>query len=381
MPCVHCLIITFLSTRVPRVICARARCRYVMWEGGPSAPHRTKRRHTHGRVDPSISCPVRSIHMRTINLFQALVILAIAASVATAIDPFPHTHEDVIGWKSLVQAEREEPGPGSYAESIAEGYPDIHNGTFRQPLDHGDPRSNVTFEQRYWYSLRHYKPHSNTPVPLIVLEGGETDAGVRLPFLDHGIVDILAAATGGIGIVLEHRYYGKSYPPRSEFPRDGTTWGVDELQWLTNWQAEQDSVQFVRNIQLDGVREEINSRHAPVITYGGSYAGARSAHLRILYPRDFWGGIASSGVTAALEDFPEYMDGVARGNDVHAVQALEAAIAGIDAIIAPEPWKGSRQTKVDARKQRALFEFAGVDGLSDAADFANLLMEPLGGVS
>lgn len=32
----------------------------------------------------------------------------------------------------------------------------------------------------------------------------------RLPFLDTGIVDILAKATGGLGVVLEHRYYGTS---------------------------------------------------------------------------------------------------------------------------------------------------------------------------
>ena len=32
----------------------------------------------------------------------------------------------------------------------------------------------------------------------------------RLPFLDTGIVEILAKATGGLGIVLEHRYYGTS---------------------------------------------------------------------------------------------------------------------------------------------------------------------------
>ena len=30
----------------------------------------------------------------------------------------------------------------------------------------------------------------------------------RLPFLDTGIVEILARATNGVGIVLEHRYYG-----------------------------------------------------------------------------------------------------------------------------------------------------------------------------
>jgi len=31
----------------------------------------------------------------------------------------------------------------------------------------------------------------------------------RLPFLDTGIVDILTNATGGLGVVLEHRYYGE----------------------------------------------------------------------------------------------------------------------------------------------------------------------------
>jgi len=30
----------------------------------------------------------------------------------------------------------------------------------------------------------------------------------RLPFLDTGIVEILTKATSGLGIVLEHRYYG-----------------------------------------------------------------------------------------------------------------------------------------------------------------------------
>jgi len=30
----------------------------------------------------------------------------------------------------------------------------------------------------------------------------------RLQFLDTGIVEILTRATGGVGVVLEHRYYG-----------------------------------------------------------------------------------------------------------------------------------------------------------------------------
>jgi len=33
----------------------------------------------------------------------------------------------------------------------------------------------------------------------------------RLPFLDTGIMDILTRTTGGVGIVLEHRYYGANW--------------------------------------------------------------------------------------------------------------------------------------------------------------------------
>ena len=73
---------------------------------------------------------------------------------------------------------------------------------FRQPLDHFS-NSSRTFRQRYWVNARHYRPHSGAPV--IVLDGGETSGEDRIPFLDTGIVEILAKATGGLGVVLEHR--------------------------------------------------------------------------------------------------------------------------------------------------------------------------------
>ena len=81
---------------------------------------------------------------------------------------------------------------------------------FTQPLDHflsenaSEPRH--TFRQRYWISTRNYRPGPRAPV--IVLDGGETSGVDRLPFLDTGIVDILTRATGGVGVILEHRYYG-----------------------------------------------------------------------------------------------------------------------------------------------------------------------------
>lgn len=74
---------------------------------------------------------------------------------------------------------------------------------FEQPLDHF-AKDSPTFRQRYWVSKRHYKKGG----PVIVLDGGETSGEDRLPFLDTGIVEILTKATNGLGVVLEHRYYG-----------------------------------------------------------------------------------------------------------------------------------------------------------------------------
>lgn len=79
---------------------------------------------------------------------------------------------------------------------------------FTQPLDHFTNASGHTFEQRYWISTRHYRPRPDAPV--IVLDGGETSGRDRLPFLDTGIVEILTKAMGGVGVILEHRYYGAS---------------------------------------------------------------------------------------------------------------------------------------------------------------------------
>lgn len=79
---------------------------------------------------------------------------------------------------------------------------------FEQPLDHFT-KDSPTFGQRYWVNNRHYKKGG----PVIVLDGGETSGTDRIPFLDTGIVEILAKATGGLGVVLEHRYYGNSSDP------------------------------------------------------------------------------------------------------------------------------------------------------------------------
>ncbi|EPQ32464.1 uncharacterized protein PFL1_00659 [Pseudozyma flocculosa PF-1] len=247
-----------------------------------------------------------------------------------------------------------------------------------QPLDHFGNTTQATFEQKFYYSLRHYRPASQRPdgeaVPVFILDSGEAAVEARLPFLESGILDILAKATGGIGIVLEHRYYGTSTPNRTALG-PGETWGTDELRWLTNKQALEDSAQFIRRLRIDGTE---NGEKRKVIYYGGSYPGVRSAHMRLLYPDLVHGAIASSAVVAAIDEFPEYFYPIARGADARCSQAIQAAVAGIDEILAPDPLAGSKQVKRNETEARQLLDLFGLKELTEPADLANLLAAPLG---
>ncbi|KZT12085.1 peptidase S28 [Laetiporus sulphureus 93-53] len=226
---------------------------------------------------------------------------------------------------------------------------------FTQPLDHFS-NSSHTFEQRYWINTRHYKPGSDGPV--IILDGGETSGKDRIPFLDTGIVEILAGATGGVGVVLEHRYYGSSMPVENL-----TT---DSLRWLNNDQAAADSANFMANVQFQGIDEDLTAPNTPWIYYGGSYAGARAAHMKILYPKLVYGAIASSGVTHASIVNWEYTDIIRRAADPECSSNLQRAVEFIDTILSVPPLR------------TPLKRLFGLAELEHDDDFASVLESPLG---
>ncbi|KAF8895639.1 serine carboxypeptidase S28-domain-containing protein [Infundibulicybe gibba] len=219
---------------------------------------------------------------------------------------------------------------------------------FTQPLDHFSDTGH-TFQQRYWVNSRHYKPD---------VDGGETSGEDRLPFLDTGIVEILARSTGGVGVVLEHRYYGQSMPV--------SNLTTDSLRWLNNEQAAADSANFMANVKFDGIKENLTAPGTPWIYYGGSYAGARAAHMKILYPDLVYGAIASSGVThAAIENW-EYMDIIRTAADPKCSAHLVNSIRVIDAILA------------EGKLTHVLKSLFGLSGLESNQDFASVLQSPLG---
>lgn len=49
------------------------------------------------------------------------------------------------------------------------------------------------------------------------------------------------------------------------------------------------------NVEFNDIDEDLTAPGTPWIYYGGSYAGARAAHMKVLYPELVFGAIASSG--------------------------------------------------------------------------------------
>ncbi|RHZ73688.1 hypothetical protein CDV55_106664 [Aspergillus turcosus] len=176
-----------------------------------------------------------------------------------------------------------------------------HN--FSVPIDHFhnesryEPHTHDRFNIRYWFDASHYREGG----PVFLIAAGETDATDRFPFLSHGIVTQLAKTYHGLGVILEHRYYGQSYPFGNLTTKN--------IRFLSTEQALADYAYFASNVVFPGLEHlNLTAGAVPWIGYGGSYAGAFVAFLRKVYPEVFFGVVSTSGVTAAIEDYWQYYE-------------------------------------------------------------------------
>lgn len=114
------------------------------------------------------------------------------------------------------------------------------------------------------------------------------------------VIQILMQATNGLGVILENRYYGQSYP----FPNST----VDNLRFLTTEQTIADNAYFAQHATFPGVNatSSLNAPNVPWILYGGSLAGAQTAFSVKTYPNLLYGGIGSSATTHAVLGYPEW---------------------------------------------------------------------------
>ena len=152
------------------------------------------------------------------------------------------------------------------------------------PIDHFhndtsyDPHSGGTFHLRYWFDVSYYRDRG----PVIVLQSGETGGTGRLPFLQKGLLHQLAQATNGIGVVLEHRYYDTSFPTPDLATKN--------LRFPTTDQALADMAYFAQHVIFEGLEDKnLTAPATAYFGYGGSYAGAFVAFLRLVYPNVYYG--------------------------------------------------------------------------------------------
>ncbi|KAF2032791.1 serine peptidase-like protein [Setomelanomma holmii] len=214
------------------------------------------------------------------------------------------------------------------------------------------PHSNGSFNLRYWFDTTYYKPGG----PVFVLLGGETDGTDRLPFLQKGIVYQVAKATGGLGVIMEHRYYGKS------FPVDDLT--TENMRFLSTEQALADVDYLARNVKFEGIDADLTAPNTPWVVYGGSYAGAQASFLRVQYPETFWGAISSSGVTVAIYDYWQYFEPARLFGPPDCIKNTQILIDVVDKILL-----GKNNTS----SVQALKDVFGLGQITDNRDFANQL--------
>ncbi|KAJ4299538.1 hypothetical protein N0V90_004784 [Kalmusia sp. IMI 367209] len=219
-----------------------------------------------------------------------------------------------------------------------------------------EPHTNDTFNLRYWFDASYYKPGG----PVFVLLGGETYGDDRLPFLQKGIVHQVIEATNGLGVILEHRYYGESFP----YPNVS----LENLRFLSTEQALAEVDYFARNVKFDGIDADLTAPNTPWIVYGGSYAGAQAAFLRVAYPETFWGTIASSGVTVAIYDYWEYFEPIRIYGPPDCIHATQTFVSVLDGIL----------LKNDSATIKQLKDAFGFGGITNNQDFANIFTDIYG---
>lgn len=235
--------------------------------------------------------------------------------------------------------------------------------TINMPIDHFPdspryaPHTNATFSQRYYFDPTYFKPGG----PVYLYIGGETSGPSRFSNLETGIIQILMSATNGLGVILENRYYGESFP--------FNTSTTDQLAYLTTEQTIADNAYFAMHVTFPGVKGNLSAPSTPWILYGGSLAGAQTAFSIKQYGDLLYGGIASSAVIKTVLAYPEWYAPIQKFAPQDCVTSINNIIDKFDALVA-------------ANNTQAIHEFKaifGLEALTDNRDFAMTIAFPIGG--
>ncbi|KAJ7028647.1 extracelular serine carboxypeptidase-like protein, partial [Mycena alexandri] len=244
------------------------------------------------------------------------------------------------------------------------------SNTFNQITNHfpndefyGPPPINQTFLQHYLVNDTFYQPGG----PIFLLDSGETSARGRNAFLLTGIVAELAQATRGMGMILEHRYYGTSFPEPGLVSSEGLS--TDNLRWNTADQAIADIAYFAQHVSIPGHEDEdLAAPGRPWIIYGGSLAGAEVAFTMTQYADVIYGGISSSGTVQAFKGYPQWYYTIQENAPQDCVHSVEDIVDKMDFLI-------NTNNTVALTELKEIF---GLEALQDIRDFALTIAFPIG---
>ncbi|XP_023311117.1 putative serine protease F56F10.1 [Anoplophora glabripennis] len=163
----------------------------------------------------------------------------------------------------------------------------VITGYFSQRLDHFDPSNTRIWLQRYFVSDKYFDAEKRDVIFLMISGEGQASED----WLKGGSWIKSAKKYGALLFVLEHRFYGVSQPFRDL--------RTENLRFLSSRQALQDAAVFI-----NGINQKYNlDKDAMWIAFGGSYAGALVAWLRLKYPHLVQGAVSASGPIHAQLDF------------------------------------------------------------------------------
>ncbi|XXH04955.1 hypothetical protein Hte_011378 [Hypoxylon texense] len=237
----------------------------------------------------------------------------------------------------------------NYFDQLINHFPDSEIYT-KSNLSHG------TFKQRYYFDDTYYKPGG----PVYLYISGETSGPSRFSNLQTGIIQILMEATNGLGVILENRYYGQSYP--------FSTSTTDELLFLTTNQTIADNAYFAQNAVFPGIDCDLTAPGTPWILYGGSLAGAQTAASIKVYGDVLYAGIASSAPINVAVGYPEWYNTIQKYAPQDCITRINGIVDNFDLLI-------SKNLTSAVKEFKSLF---GLEVLIDDRDFAAAIADPIG---
>ncbi|KDQ19648.1 hypothetical protein BOTBODRAFT_444845 [Botryobasidium botryosum FD-172 SS1] len=221
--------------------------------------------------------------------------------------------------------------------------------TFDQLIDHTNP-SLGTFKQRYYFTYEYYE--QGGPI-ILSTPGEEAMDGLALYVTNQTIAGIIAQATKGAVVFLEHRYFGLSspYPDLSE----------ESLRFHTLEQAIDDFVYFAKTAVLPMPGGDcVGADTTPWLLFGGSYPGALVNWIMNAHPGVFWAGYSSSGVVETISDYWSYYEPIRQNMPQNCSADIERVIEYVD-----QTFASGSSSDINALKAR--FGLSNVTHLDDAA--------------